>query len=391
MKHKTRSILVVSLLICIVFLNSACNRSSTAVPETADAVPSATSTATHSGSTRSSGDTITALGTVRPAQTLQLSFGTSAPIQTVHARLGTQVKAGELLAELDTAELELDLQNAQQEVAFWQAALDGLLDGADAALVKRAETEHAQQVARAQVALEIAQLQLQQAQAQDPASAVTIAQSALTQLDLQLAQARAASPDAQVTSAQIALTRAQDALQDAQVEYSKALDRPWEPQDIRDALAKNVRYAEQEVQLAQAQLAYAQSVQRAHALGIDLYAAQKPAAQAQLAQAVDAQAAYSVTLQLWQAQVKMAELDLEELQAWENPHLDPAPSADIAQTQARLRQAELAVARLELHLEHTQIVAPFDSVISAVYARAGEWATLGMPIIEVIDTTRWHV
>ena len=92
-----------------------------------------------------------------------------------------------------------------------------------------------------------------------------------------------------------------------------------------------------------------------------------------------------------EAEVHLAQLQLEALQAWENPYLDPAPPEEIAQARARLRQAELTMAQLELQLQGAELRAPFDGVISAVYLHPGEWGRPGVPVVEIIDTTRWYV
>jgi len=91
------------------------------------------------------------------------------------------------------------------------------------------------------------------------------------------------------------------------------------------------------------------------------------------------------------AEVDLAQLQLEGLQAWENPYLDPASPEEIAQARARLRQAELSVAQLELQLQGAELRTPFDGVISAVYLHPGEWGGPGVPVVEIIDTTRWFV
>jgi HlyD family secretion protein len=90
-----------------------------------------------------------------------------------------------------------------------------------------------------------------------------------------------------------------------------------------------------------------------------------------------------------EAEVELAQLQLEGLQAWENPYLDPASPEEIAQARARLRQAEFSAAQLEL--QGAELRAPFDGVISAVYLRPGEWGGPGVPVVAIIDTTRWYV
>jgi multidrug resistance efflux pump len=336
-------------------------------------------------------DRITALGTVRPAQRLQLSFAAAGALQNVSVRLGTEVKAGEVLAELDTAMLDLQLQSAQEEIAARQAALDALLNGSSEAAIERAEAEHAQQVAQAKAALHIAQLQLEQARHEGQTPTLDMAQLGLQQAALQVEQARAQPPTPEVTIAQVNLARAQDTLARAQDEYRKALDRPWEPQEIRDGLARAVQQAEWDAQLAKARLAAAQNAQLAHQLGLNALGVQSSIGEAQVAQAMDAQAAYTVTLALLASRVEQAQLTLEGLETWTNPLLDPVSQQGIAQAEARVRQAGLAAEQLALQIEGAVLRAPFDGVISAVYVRLGEWAVPGAPVVEILDTTHWYV
>jgi HlyD family secretion protein len=390
MKNHKRAQWIYLLLMAVCLMTGCSNRRS------ASTTVSATQTtdidaSTSSHSVQSGVNVITALGTIRPAQTLPLSFGANGPIRTVSVHLGSKVKAGDLLAELDTTALQLDLENARAQVDIQQAALDALLNGPRQAEIDRLQAAHAQQVAQAETALRVAQLQLDQAELFSPDADITLAQVGQAQLELQLAQAHAGSPQAEVTVAQTTLARAQDALATAQDEYKKALDRPWEPQHVRDALAKGLQQAQWDVQIAQARLEAAQSAQRAHARGLDLLAAQGGTIKVQLDQALDAQAAYSVTLALLAARVEQAQQALETLNAWVNPLLDPAPPEAIAQARARLQQAELAVEQVQWQMTGTEIRAPFDGIISAVYVNRGAWAADGMPVVQVIDTTRWTV
>jgi HlyD family secretion protein len=338
---------------------------------------------------------ITALGTLHPAKTLQLSFLAGGPVRAVPVRLGSEVQAGDLLAELDTTVLEIERESARQEVTICKAELDALLDGPDApaiaALARRAEAGHAQEVAEAEIALQTAEWRLEQARLQDQAAAIDTARSNRRQIELQLAQGRAEDATTGITSAQIELERAKVALDETQDEYNKALDRPWEEQHVRDGWAKQLRQVQWDYRLAQSRLEAAQKARRAHTLGLEALAAQDGQAQAQLAQAMDAQAVYTVTLSLLAAEVDVARLRLNGLRAWENPYLDPQPPEQFAQASARLRQAELVVAQLQWQLQGTALHASFDGVISAVYLSPGEWADPGMAVIEVVDTTHWRV
>jgi multidrug resistance efflux pump len=454
-------------LVLVVLLMAGCQDKATPTATATTPTPSASVSVPYGAAANH----ITALGTIRPAQTLQLSFGANGPVHRVPVRLGTEVKEGDLLATLDTAALELELQSAQQEVALRQAALDGLISGSSATLVARAEAEHAQQVAQAEIALlaaqwgldeaekglerQIAQAELGLAAAQTQLTQATEANTdAIAQAELALSvaqeglaqlRARESEYTSQVVTARISLARAEDALKQAEIENQKAQDRHWEPQEVHDAYTRALQQAEWNQEIAQAD--YDQALDsldvRAHELRIQgLAVAQAEAELTQLRRGVDPLLALKVrqaqqeldrlkegvdpllsigiqqaqqgldwleedmasiladegnqpqtggALAALEAEVELAQLQLDALQAWENPYLDPASPEEIAQARARLRQAELSIAQLELQLQGAELRAPFDGVISAVYLHSGEWGAPGVPVVEIIDTTRWYV
>jgi multidrug resistance efflux pump len=152
-----------------------------------------------------------------------------------------------------------------------------------------------------------------------------------------------------------------------------------------------VWHAEQELELAQARLDGALDAQRAHALGLEVLAAQRAVAALQLTQTLKASATYTITLALLEADVDRAQLQLDGLRTWQNPYRDPPPPEEVAQARAYLRQAELAVEELEWQLEGAQLTAPFEGLVAAVPIRPGEWAAPGATVVELLDLSRWHV
>jgi multidrug resistance efflux pump len=384
MKHPTSQRAVILAVMLVAVLLSACQATSEPGP-----TPGATLVAVSAQGP--AGGTLRALGTIRPAQVLPLSFRTSGPIEAIRTQVGTSVAAGDILAELNTADLELELAQAAEEVAYWQAALDMLLDGPSALLIRRARDEHGAQVAQAELALAAARLQLERGEHESTASSVTAARSSLAQLELRIAEARAAAPLPNVTLAEVDLARAENALAAAQDEYKKALDRPWEPQEIRDALARAIQRAEWGLRSARAQLTTAQNAARAHTLSVQGLSAQRSAAESQLTQALEAQAAYSVTLALLETEVAVAERRLADLERWTNPSLDPPSPRELTQAEVRLRQAELVVERLESAIESAVLRAPWDGVVASIESEVGAWAAPGVPVASLIDTSRWYV
>jgi len=434
--------ILVGLLLCVTLLAVGCSKGNASQESKATPYPTQALDMMGTGG-QSPASAVTALGTVRPAQTLQLGFRASGPVRSVLVRLGGEVKTGDLLATLDTSALELELQSAQEEVALRQAALDGLINGPGATLVARAEAEHAQQVAQAEVALQIKQLQLEKARLEDPSASVVARRASVEQLKLQLAQMRMGPSEADVVVAQSAVDSAQaqldgllagpegQAIEVARLNWELAKNRLWQAQLERDAVAglagvpgyqkdlaeaavgaaelsaliaqlewelaargatqEAVRIARAAVQQAEAQRSRVLEGQEAQAIGLDILQVQIDAAEEQLAQAVAAQETYTITLDMLAAEVETARLELRALQAWENPYLDEASGEEVAQARARLRQAELAAEQLEWQLRGTELRAPFDGVVSAVYLRPGEWGAPGVPVVEVIDTGAWYV
>jgi len=95
---------------------------------------------------------VTGSGAVAAARTVALPFQQSGTITAVNVKIGDQVKAGQVLAKIDDADLQLQLQQAQ-------ANLDRLKVGPQPSDLAIAQA----QVASAQAALDLAHLTLDEA------------------------------------------------------------------------------------------------------------------------------------------------------------------------------------------------------------------------------------
>ena len=333
---------------------------------------------------------VSVTGELVPEAWATLSHAAGGRVAEVLVAPGDKVASGAPLVRMEVPGLRIALDLARQEVAVQQAALDGLIQGASELIITRADRDHAQQLAQAELALTLQQHRLEQARAQSPDDEVAAAQAGVRQLERRLAQARVQSPSAEAAAAQVELERAQIALDDVQNEYGKALDRPWEEQEVRDALAKQLEQARLNRRLAQAQLDGANAARRAHAAGLEVLQAQLDEAQAMLAQALEAQGTYSVTLQIVDDEVQTARLQVEHLQAWENPYRDPPADAELAQAKARLQQARDRMAQVEQQIDDAEVRAPFAGTVGAVLVRAGETVLPGQALVTVgnLDTLR---
>lgn len=300
-------------------------------------------------------DTVVAEAVIEPDHWVEIRFGISGEVVEILVAPGDQVAAAAPLVRLDTVATKLSLQSAEQELRAQTAALE------------RQKAELGEQIAQAEIDLTIQQLQLDKSRTEDPAADVDAARSRVEQLQLQLAQTRAEAPDAEVISARVEVTRTQLALDDAQTEYNKALDRPWEPQDVRDAYFRQLQQAELNYEAAQARLEQALDAQQAHAIGLGIPAAQLREAQQELARAIAAQQTYTITLDILTAEAKAAQLQLDGLRA----------DQDFTEAEARLQQQELSVDQLELDLQKAELKAPFAGTVVEVRVEVGEQVNSG--------------
>jgi HlyD family secretion protein len=378
-------------------------------------------------------DAVIAEALIEPARWSELHFEVAGEVAEVLAETGDRVTAGAPLLHLDTDELELSLQSAQQDIVAQKAALDGLVKGASDRVVARADKENADRVAQAEVVLQVKELQLEKAHADDPAADVAAAQARVEQLQLQLAQMQVESAEADVAIAQGAVDSAQAELDQlladpdeqtvevARLNWDLARNSLWQAQLDRDATAgrsgvpgyqkdladaavdaagisaliaqfeyelaakgatdEAVRISQAALRQAQAQQDQALSAQEAHTIGLDILQAQIDEAEEQLARATAAQEAYAVTLEVLAAEVEAAQLDLEALRTWDNPYRDEATDEEIAQAKARLQQAELTVAQLELQLQDAELRAPFAGTVVDVLVETGDQVNPGQVVV----------
>jgi len=74
-------------------------------------------------------NSVSSSGTLMPAQQMNLGFKTAGSLTEVDVRSGDHVSAGQVLAKIDTAQLQIALQTAQAQLASAQATLSNTLSG----------------------------------------------------------------------------------------------------------------------------------------------------------------------------------------------------------------------------------------------------------------------
>ena len=249
---------------------------------------------------------------VSPLKEEDLFFKSGGYVNVVYVEKGDWVEEGTILAELEVDDLlnqlalvQLDLESAEKA---YQSAVEA----------------HERQLYDARMNLDV--------------------------LNLRLEQAKIRAPSVNLTSLRLAVQRASEDLEEARVAYKEALDRPWEPQRVRDSLLKNITNAERNYEEVRSQYQYA------------------------IQQADQAQRTYEIDLQLMEKDIEKAQKELE----WLQKGVDPA----LAQ---RVESARIQVERLQAQVESAQLIAPFSGEITSMTAIPGRAAEARKAVAVIAD------
>ena len=370
-------------------------------------------------------------GAVAAARSVDLPFQQSGTVTSVNVKVGDQVKAGQTLAQIDPADLQLALQQAQASLKAAQASYDQTRTGT--------ATESDIQSAKAGLASAQAQLQqtrtgtatkadIQSAQAQldaakaklaaltnpsadDQATAQRAVDQAQTTLDSTRNSASQSKTNAQLAlqNAVNSLTQAQSKFATAQSQWQHVQDSNTDPNNPSTTNAAGQKVPNK-LNSAQRQSYYDAFVQAQTALN----SAQNAVTQAQVA--FDASRQKEVTdvaqaeagvqtaqqqlqqldqpnasdLTQAQAAVTQAQANLDKLrqggtaaqiaqsqaavtQAQANLDKLTAPPTDatLSSAEASVLQAQAQLAAAERNLSQATLTAPFDGVVSAVTVQPG--------------------
>lgn len=217
---------------------------------------------------------VSASGSISPLREAQLAFGTNGTLTTLKVKAGDTVKAGQVLAALDTRELELQLVQAEANLMAAQARLEQLKNpspadvaaaqasvaSAEAALLQL-KVPNPNDWAMAKADLEKAAAALARAQADydriggasNPMIGMLPQALALQQATLDYQKAQAAF-NARMNPSESQIKQAQAALEQARAQLAR-LTNP-SPNDLKSAQA-NVDQARAARDLAQTRLDYA--------------------------------------------------------------------------------------------------------------------------------------
>jgi HlyD family secretion protein len=303
--------------------------------------------------------TVSATGNIQPEADVRLGFQAQGTVDQVAVKVGDRVKKGDMIAQLDTTDLELAV--AQSQASLEQAKNN--LNNADTAIEQArnqiiiATAGYSRTVAgvrpadvtASQSALDAAQANLDKLQNGPTTEDIAVAEAQLRNAEAALRQAQTAydavfrvnPAGIGAHPASVQLEQATNNLNSARANYDRA---------AKGADAAQLAAARQQVENARANLART----RAPSLSFDVESAR--------------------------AQIGQAELQLKNAQSQK------------ANTETQIKLAELQVKQAERRLSQAKLTAPVDGVVSQVGVDVGESSvTTGVPAFTLVDDSKYHI
>lgn len=315
--------------------------------------------------------TVNASGVIQPEKQLALTFKSAGRIESISVAKGQQVRAGEILARLETDELSLQVEQARiaLQIAEQRAKL-------------ASTTPAAADIAAAEAALKAARESLARLQ-QGP----TEGQLAAAEASLQAAQAR---------YDKVAAGASAEDLRRAKLAIDQAKNSLWGAQNARDSAGLSAQlggprsqYDQAQAQVLNAEIAVELAELSYKALQKSAGEAEILAAQASLEQAKDALETLRSSprpsdIAAAESQVAQAEASLARLRKG-------ASAEELAIADAQVAQARLSLQQAELMLKGAAIAAPFDGLVASVNAQEGALVSAATPAIALIDVSRFRI
>ena len=287
---------------------------------------------------------VSAEGKIVPARDATLAFRMAGRVEKISVKEGEAVKEGDVLIQLESADVQAGVAQAQAAVAQAEAAVAL----AQAQLDQITAGPRPEEIAAAEAQAKAASNAVGQAVAQRDQVAKGATDDAIAAVEAQLAQA------------QVQRKEAEDA-------YQRLMDSKihgWmEEQAILRVNAANEAVAAAQAALDQLKSGASPELVQAYNSAIGVASQQRKAAEAQLA--------------LLQAGATKAQVD--------------AAMAQVDQAKAGLEAAKAALAAAQAQLDQATLKAPFAGTIVSLSTEVGEVVTPGAPVLVLVDESKWRM
>lgn len=309
--------------------------------------------------------TVNATGLIQPERQMALTFKSSGRIQSLAVQEEQAVSAGQLLAELETEDLELQIKQAEIALRIAQERYNLTQQGAKPG-----------DIAAAEASLVSAKENLERLREGPTAT--------------QLAAAKAALDAAQANYDKLIAGPSEDDIRRAKLAVDQAKNSLWGAQNARDSAGYAVQLGGSRAQLdqAEAQVLNAEiAVTLAEMNYQDLLEgpgkADILAVETQLRQAEDTYQSLlrgprDSDIAAAEAQIAQAENALAKLE-------EGASVEELRIAQEQVEQARVSLEQAQLLLGGTTLVAPFDGVITVINAEVGSLVSAATPVMTIVD------
>ena len=292
---------------------------------------------------------------------------------------GQRVERGKLLAQLDQADLALQVRSAEAALSSAQAQLDALEEGSRPEEISAAEA----QVAAAQAALDQAMAQRDQLQGGATEAEIAAAQATVKSARANYDRVRAGPSAEERAQAQAVLDSAKAALRQAQAAYDRVAGR----QDV-GMLSESLALENATIEMRRAQANY--DALLSHPTAAELAAAQAQVAQAE-AQLAQLRASVEPQLRVADAVVDAAQAQRDIAQAQLDLLQAGARKSEVAAAEAQVEQAQVAVDSARLALRRADLEAPLDGTVASITIDIGESVSPQMPAVTLVGDSQFTI
>lgn len=311
--------------------------------------------------------TITAKGEVVPENYSRVAFNVGGTVAQIPVKEGQAVKKGNTLALLDTTDLQLQVQTAQDNLALAEASLAQTKTPASDEEIAAAQAAYDSAVAglaQAKKGATKSELSAAQAAYSSALTAYNRAKNGPTKEDLEILQSQLAKAKAALDVAQAGYDRIGGASNPFSAQTPQALQLQQATQDYQIALSNYNKSVNPDASnVAQAQAALAQ-------------------ASANLQKLKDLPNAEAIAQAQAQVESTKAQLDLKK---------KGARPEDIAVAEKRVDQAKTGLEQAQAGLAKATLTAPMDGTVTEIKVREGELASPGTPYFTIADLSNLKI
>lgn len=355
---------------------------------------------------------LTLPGSIEPIEQAAVNARTSGYVQRWYVDIGARVKAGQLLATIQSPEVDQQVAEAQADVAKAQANLDqskanvGTLRAAvEQARADAARYEAAISQAKADSSKAEANYQGARADAQRAQAGVTFGKAEVSKTGANLGQAKAALARQQAAVAQarqgLAEKKAAQAKAQTDVEIARKTWERWkqlvdagavsgqeadEKKALYDGRVSDLQAAQAAVSSSEANIEAAQAAVEASRSDVEAAQASIGSSEANVQAAEAGVNSGSANVDAVQASVQSSQANIEAAKAsWRSSLASiraaqqrvDAASSEVRSAEAAVRSARANVQRFTVLQSFQQVTAPFDGVVTARNVDTGTLVTAG--------------